>query len=342
MNKKRDGFELKNKNTEGKKIENGELTNVQLENLEDFLKKCNYSKEELVTESDVGLSGLGDLKRLGSLKRKYKIRSSKKNMQHLIQVLIQNFDLNWLISKIAFDLHIKYDKTISQGQAEAIIRRVLGIKLSSTGRSQLHELRKKIQKYKRFLTYFEEWGKQEDYTLKVIIMGLKDEQKNKLFPIPSEVEGSNITIGVEFHRKMVEIYDKIVELQIWDVTGNKKFSLLRPKYYLGATGAIITYDKGDRESFELAKKFYSELKKVTNLKFKLKEIKGVYVDISITLIGFGESKLVTSEEGQSLAKELGAYYYEMSEIDEQIFGEALSYLSLQVITRCQKMMGKRY
>ncbi len=317
---------------------NDELTNAQLENLEKFLKKTNYSKEELVTEREMGLH-------MTVLVEEEWIRSSKKNMKQILQYLIQKFDLNWLISKIAFDFYVKYDKTISQGQAEAVIRRVLDIKLSSTGRSQLHELRKKIRRYDKFLTYFGEWSKYMDFTLKILIMGLNFDQKSKLFTIlaqPAKIQTQKISIGVEFYTKMVEIYNKIVELQIWDISGETKFKFLRSTYFKGSHGVIITYDKGDLESFKLAKEYYVELKKATNLKFKLRKKKGVYGDISIILIGLGDSKVINSEEGQSFAKEIGAKYYEITETEEEIFEEALTYLSFQIITKFQRLKGKGY
>jgi len=51
------------------------------------------------------------------------------------------------IEKIASEISEKYEKTISPGQAEAVLRRVIRITLSSKERSQLYDLRKKIQRY---------------------------------------------------------------------------------------------------------------------------------------------------------------------------------------------------
>jgi GTPase SAR1 family protein len=314
----------------GRKMKDGEITAEQFEDLEKFLRKCNYDVEELITEREMGLS------RKIILNEDW-IRNSEKKIKQTIQYLIEKNDLNWVISKIAFDLHIKYDKAISQGQADAVIRRVLGLKLSSTGRSQLHELRKKIQKYKRFLTHFEEWGKQSDYTLKIAVMGLNVGQNDRIFAIfpKTVIPSQRMILGIDFYNKILEIYDKTVILQIWDIIGEEKFKFLRPKFYKGIHGAIIFYDKGSRNSFKLAKEYYLELKKATNLKFKIKGEKGNYADISIILIGLGDSKVVTSEEGQSLAKELGANYYEMLDTDERIFDDALSYLSFQIVKRFQ-------
>ena len=308
------------------------LTNMQLKNLENFLKKCDYSKEELVTEIEKKIIVEEDW-----------IRDSKVKIKHVIEYLLQENDLNWLISKIALDLNNKYEKAISQGQAEAVLRRVLGITLSSTGRSQLNELRKKIRRYEKFLRHFGEWDSY-DFTFKVVITGLSPEQATKLIQIPplKETRGSRIVIGVEFYPKPIKISDKRVKLQLWNVSTEKRFNFLIPNYYLGANGAIIVYNKNNRESFDLAKESHTVLKTKTNLQKELKEETGTYTDIPVILIGLGDGKIVSAEEGQSLAKEWGAYgYIEMKEADSQNFENVLSSLSLGMITNYQKELKKK-
>lgn len=335
----------------------------QLRNLENFLRKLDYKKEELVH--------LENLKNI--LKPEYKedelvsfdiesffetleedwIKISEKSWKELFQYLINQFDeisygrgsgLEWLISKIAWDLYIKFEKTISQGQAEAVIKRVLDIKLSSTGRTQLYELRKKIRRYEKFINYFGDWAQTYDFTLKIVIMGLNPAQTTKLLPIAPlpEIKGSRSTLGVEFYLKPIEIYNKRVKLSIWDISVEERHRSRIDLYCEGAHGAILVYDKSDRESFELVKEFYTELNKATNLKFEIKERKGAFVGIPITLIGLGDGKNVAAEEGQSLAKELSAYsYIEISETDTENFENILSSLSLGIITNYQDAL-KRY
>jgi len=313
-------------------IEEDILANIQIKNLENFLKKCDYSKEELVAEIEKEINIGEDW-----------IRVSKVNMKHLIEYLLQKNDLNWLISKIAINLYNKYEKAISQGQVEAVLRRVLGLTLSSTGRSHLNELRKKIRKYEKFLRHFGEWDTY-DFTFKFVIVGLNPEQATQLIQIPplKETSGSGLVIGVEFYPKPIEISDKRVKLQLWNVSIKKKFRSLVQQYCKGANGAIIVYDKSDRESFELAKESYTELKEATRLKYELKERKGTYVDIPIILIGLGDGKNVTAEEGQSLAKEWSSYgYIEMQDTDSTNFENTLSSLSLRIITTYQNAL-KRY
>ena len=348
----------------GKKEKSKGLTELQLENLKSFLRKLNYTKEELIqlenlynilkphyTKEELVSFGIESSFKTRSIEIEDWFNSSKKSWGELFQYLINRIDeisygrgagLDSLISKIAYDLHIKFDKTISQGQAEAVLKRILDIKLSSTGRTQLYELRKKIRKYDKFLAYFREW-EIYDFTFKIVIMGLGAEHSQKLLSIapPSGKQPQRLTLGVEFYPKQIEISDKKVKLQLWNISTEKEFNFLLPTYYLGANGAIIVFDKSNRESFDLAKETYNELKRATNLEFELHEKKGVYISMPIILIGLGNEKKVTAEEGQTLAKEIGAYgYIEISETDTQNFENMFSSLSLGIITNYQNALKK--
>jgi hypothetical protein len=243
-----------------------EITDLQLNKLEEFLKKCDYSKEELFVALQLQLPIVKE----DDIEEDW-IKDSKIKIRHIIEYFLRDNDLNWLISTIALDLYNKYEKAISQGQAEAALRRVLGLTLSSTGRSQLYELRRKIRRYKKFLSHFGEWDAY-DFTFKLIIMGLSNEQANHLIQIPplQETRGSRLVLGVEFYPKPINISDKRVKLQLWNISTEKKFESLISTYCRGANGAIIFYDKNDLDSFESAKESYKELKNGTDLKFKIK------------------------------------------------------------------------
>ena len=111
------------------------LKDSQITNLIKFLKKINYQQVDLVKDQ-----------------------------------INQDLETETIISNISSDISEKYDKAISKGQAKAILIRILGLTLSSTERSQLYELRKKIKKYEKFITYFGDFGKTHDYILKVLIL----------------------------------------------------------------------------------------------------------------------------------------------------------------------------
>jgi len=280
------------------------LKDEQISNLIKFLKKINYKGVDFVT-NQINL----DLK------------------------------IESIISKISSDFYKKFDKAISEGQAKAILRRILGLTLSSTERSQLYELRKKIKKYEKFITYFGEFGKTFDYVLKVLILGLEEDQVNKLSIVldKAKVAPGKEIIGVDFYTKLIENYDKsLVNLQIWDISKHYRFKTIRNQYYRGAIIAIFTFEKTNQESFELLKNSFSELKKKTNLEFSIKRLKGKKFAMPIALLGLGGECVIPYDEIYKLAKEFNAQYFEMTDVEDDSFQQMLINLTYQVATRIQQ------
>lgn len=58
------------------------------------------------------------------------------------------------------------------------------------------------------------------------------------------------TIGVSFYRKIIKILDKDIILNIWDTSGQERYSPLTKIYIRGAVCAIIVFDVTDRETFD--------------------------------------------------------------------------------------------
>ncbi|MFX1392734.1 MAG: Rab family GTPase [Promethearchaeota archaeon] len=84
-----------------------------------------------------------------------------------------------------------------------------------------------------------------DYTFKILLLGDASVGKTSFtkrycYNIfnPSE----RLTIGVDFHVKTIDIENKKIKLQIWDVGGEERFRFLLPTYCLGANAAFLLYD----------------------------------------------------------------------------------------------------
>ena len=84
-----------------------------------------------------------------------------------------------------------------------------------------------------------------DYTFKILLLGDASVGKTSFtkrycYNIfnPSE----RLTIGVDFHVKTIELNDKRIKLQLWDVGGEERFRFLLPTYCLGANAAFLLYD----------------------------------------------------------------------------------------------------
>jgi len=58
------------------------------------------------------------------------------------------------------------------------------------------------------------------------------------------------TLGADFSLKKFELDGEEIQLQIWDLAGQPKFSAVRNKYYLNSSGLLLVFDLTRPETFE--------------------------------------------------------------------------------------------
>jgi small GTP-binding protein len=84
-----------------------------------------------------------------------------------------------------------------------------------------------------------------DFTFKIVIFGDSQTGKTTLthrYLTNLFKEGIQMTLGVDFKLKTIEMNEKKIKLQIWDFAGEERFRFLFPSYIRGANGAIFMYD----------------------------------------------------------------------------------------------------
>jgi GTPase SAR1 family protein len=311
---------------------NNQIPENQVEILIKYLKQIKYSKRNLVEDildPTVSIFPEGDT-----------FEKTEEPLHNLIRDLIQPHDTNWIISLLSSHIYEQYDKTISQGQVQAILKRVLGISLTSTERSQLHELRKKVQRYEKFVNNFGEWGKKFDFPLKIIMFGLNREQSEDSFYMfnKAQLDTKNI-IGVDFYTYTMEVFDKsVVQLQIWSLLDDARFEFLRKQYVKGAAGAVFVFNTTNRESFEKMKRFALIVKEQSNLKVKLRKLKNRQFKMPIAIIGLNKPDkpdvdAIPMEEIYSFTNEIRAGYNEVSSKGDIPFPDILKVLTYGIVTK---------
>ncbi|MFX0179480.1 MAG: Rab family GTPase [Candidatus Hodarchaeota archaeon] len=90
-----------------------------------------------------------------------------------------------------------------------------------------------------------------DAIFKIVIFGDAGSGKTALtkrFMTNLFLPDTQMTIGVDFIVKTINIDGKEVKLQIWDFGGEERFRFLLPKYIRGASGGILMYDITDYPS----------------------------------------------------------------------------------------------
>jgi len=114
----------------------------------------------------------------------------------------------------------------------------------------------------------------------------------------------DLTIGVEFGSRTINIDSNQVKLQIWDTAGQEKFRSITRSYYRGAAGALLVYDITRRETFEHLSSWLEDCLKYSN------------ANIVITVIGnkcdLESNRQVTREEGEEFAKKHNLLFLETS------------------------------
>ncbi len=97
---------------------------------------------------------------------------------------------------------------------------------------------------------------------------------------------------------------KTVKLQIWDTAGQERFRTITSAYYRGADGIIMVFDVTSTESFDHVNDW-------------LKEVNRYAAEGTVKLLVGNKSdrtadRVVTTEQAQEFAAELGIPYIETS------------------------------
>eukprot|EP00299_Pterocystis_sp_00344_P005769 c17506_g1_i1.p1 GENE.c17506_g1_i1~~c17506_g1_i1.p1 ORF type:complete len:222 (+),score=45.02 c17506_g1_i1:44-667(+) len=124
----------------------------------------------------------------------------------------------------------------------------------------------------------------------------------------------DLTIGVEFGARMVNIENKQIKLQIWDTAGQESFRSITRSYYRGAAGALLVYDITRRETFNHLTTWLDDARQHS------------HSNMVIMLIGnkcdLEHRRAVQFEEGQQFAREHGLIFMETSAKTAQNVDEA--------------------
>mmetsp|Transcript_27510 Transcript_27510/g.50768 ORF Transcript_27510/g.50768 Transcript_27510/m.50768 type:complete len:215 (-) Transcript_27510:1098-1742(-) len=114
----------------------------------------------------------------------------------------------------------------------------------------------------------------------------------------------DLTIGVEFGARMINIDNKPIKLQIWDTAGQESFRSITRSYYRGAGGALLVYDITRRETFNHLATWLEDARQHAN------------PEMTIMLIGnksdLAHRRAVSYEEGEAFAKEHNLIFMETS------------------------------
>ena len=157
-----------------------------------------------------------------------------------------------------------------------------------------------------------------DYLLKYIIIGDAAVGKSNL--LLRYVHGQfkpeyQLTIGVEFGAKNINISSKIFRIQIWDTAGQENFRSITRAYYKNSVCALVVYDISSRDSFNNVTSWIEDCKNQSP--------KTIFMVLVGNKCDLEDKRQVTYEEGKELADKNEMMFFESSAKDginvEEIF-----------------------
>jgi len=125
------------------------------------------------------------------------------------------------------------------------------------------------------------------------------------------------TIGIDFKIKNIDIDGTKIKLQIWDTAGQERFRTITASYFRGAQGIVLVYDVTDRRSFESIRNWISQTQQHAD-----NQVNKILIGNKCDML---DEKVVSTEEGEKLAKEFGMPFWECSaknniNVDESFIG----------------------
>ena len=149
-----------------------------------------------------------------------------------------------------------------------------------------------------------------DYLLKYIIIGDAAVGKSNL--LLRYVHGQfkpeyQLTIGVEFGAKNINISSKVFRIQIWDTAGQENFRSITRAYYKNSVCALVVYDISSRDSFNNITSWIEDCKNQSP--------KTIFMVLVGNKCDLEDKRQVSFEEGKELADKNELLFFESSAKD---------------------------
>ena len=135
----------------------------------------------------------------------------------------------------------------------------------------------------------------------------------------------DMTIGVDFASRTVDVDGTQVKFQIWDTAGQEAFRCIVRSFFRGAAAVLLVYDVTRRATLEHVRSW-------------LDDVRGISTETpTVVLVGnkcdAEEAREVGSEEGHAFANEHGLLFVETSAKEKHNVAEAFLLAARDRISR---------
>uniref|UniRef100_D3TQF3 GTPase Rab18 n=1 Tax=Glossina morsitans morsitans TaxID=37546 RepID=D3TQF3_GLOMM len=154
-----------------------------------------------------------------------------------------------------------------------------------------------------------------DKAIKLLVIGESGVGKSSLirrFVEDKFDEYHDVTIGMDFKSKIMNIDGVDYKLALWDTAGAERFRSLTPSFYRKALGAILVYDITSRESLAKLEAWFTELENYSD-----------NPNIATIVVGnkIDNERAVSREEGVKFARKHRSLFLETSAKNDEFVAD---------------------
>ncbi|KAM3130523.1 hypothetical protein pb186bvf_017332 [Paramecium bursaria] len=166
---------------------------------------------------------------------------------------------------------------------------------------------------------------------KIIVIGDSGVGKSsilKQYVLNQFPESIKPTLGLEFMKKIVQINDTEVELQLWDTAGEEVFRSLSKQYYRQAAAVLFIFDLTNQESMNGLIKWINDVNEIASQHI---------VKILVGNKSDAQRKVSKEDATQFMDSNKMAFYYETSAKTgnnvDLVFQKCVEQILLQLVTK---------
>ena len=106
-------------------------------------------------------------------------------------------------------------------------------------------------------------NREADYEIKILTLGESSVGKTAIivrYFLNTFSEKAITTTGIDVQKKKMVMFNKVLEIRVWDTAGQEKFRSLSKQFYNKTQGILLIYDITSRNSFEALKIWLKDIK----------------------------------------------------------------------------------
>uniref|UniRef100_A0AAY5KYZ1 J domain-containing protein n=1 Tax=Esox lucius TaxID=8010 RepID=A0AAY5KYZ1_ESOLU len=145
------------------------------------------------------------------------------------------------------------------------------------------------------------------------------------------------TIGIDYGVTKVQVRDREIKVNIFDMAGHPFFYEVRNEFYKDSQGVVLVYDVGLRESFDALDSWLGEMKQEMGSQANMESI--VFV-VCANKVDLTKRRVVDEGEGRLWAESRGFHYFETSAQSGEGISEMFQAFFSSITDMCENG-GKR-